>query len=120
MIKNGFRATGNGRMITDNSSEESKWLSLILKAINNLAGVVAGGNSDDFIVGTTTGGPTNGSNTWTITTLNLQNDNPLILLNGTPLVNGVNYSFVNATQVLTLLPSPGTVFTTGQTYTIVL
>lgn len=42
MIQPGTRVSQNGKKLTANSSEESKWLSLILNAIKNDAAITSG------------------------------------------------------------------------------
>lgn len=109
-----------GLKVQPSDTKDIKFLFLILQAINNLSGITSRTiPNTSFIVGTTTGGPVNGQNTWTITTLNLQGTTPLVLKNGTIQVNGTAYSFNNTTQVLTLLPSPATTFTTADVWDII-
>jgi hypothetical protein len=97
MIPNGFKPSPRGRHITNNSSEESKWLALVLGAIEDLNASVhsIAATSLVFVVGTTTGAPTNGASTWTVST---------VPLSGTPrlLINGVDTPISASGQVITL------------------
>ena len=80
-INNGFVPTQVGRKLSNKSSEESKWLYLILNAIISLNSSLHNLNSSVFVVGTTVGAPANGASTWTVKTT-LLSSNPKILLNG--------------------------------------
>jgi hypothetical protein len=120
MLKNGVIPSQNGRHLTNNSSEECKWLYSILQAINNLNGSINSILTPTpyaFTVGTTAGAPTNGASTWTISTINVIGTNPVFLLNGVPQVAGTNYTFNNATGVLTL---SSTTFATAQVWTVLI
>ena len=118
MIQAGTGTSLHGMRPTKSSTEESKFLYLLIQAVErNTAALfnVFPHTPVAYTVGTTAGAPTNGSHTWTITTINVIGKNPVFLKNGVPMVVGTDYTFNNATGTLTL--SSGS-FSTGQVYTV--
>ena len=118
MIQPGTGTSLKGLKPTVSSTEESKFLYLVVQELQQLRGALYAifpHTPAAFTVGTTTGAPTNGASTWTITTINVIGKNPTFLLNGVPKVLGVDYSFNSGTGVMTLLS--GT-FSTGQVWTV--
>jgi len=104
-IQPGTQSTLNGMRPTLRSSEESKFLWLIIQEIKRLNGAlhnVFTSAPAAFTVGTTTGAPISGATSWTITTINVIGKTPVFLLDGTPKVAGVDYTFNNATGIMTL------------------
>lgn len=118
MIANNTPVHMGGLKIQPSDTREVKFLWLILQAINNLNGSLHNVFTSlpaVFIVGTTTGAPTNGLSTWTISTINVIGKNPVFLKNGVVMVSGTDYTFNNATGVFTL--ASGT-FSTSDVYTV--
>lgn len=118
-IQPGTQSTLNGMRPTLRSSEESKFLWLVIQEIKNLNGAlhrVFTSAPAAFTVGTTTGAPTNGASSWTIAAINVIGKTPVFLLNGVPKVAGTDYNFNNATGIMTL--ASGT-FSTGQVWTVI-
>jgi len=118
-IQPGTQSTLNGMRPTLRSSEESKFLWLLIQEVKRLNGSlhnVFTSAPAAFTVGTTTGAPTNGASSWTITTINVIGKNPVFLLNGTPKAAGVDYTFNNATGIMTLSTST---FATSQVWTVI-
>lgn len=121
-IPAGTQSTLNGSRPKLNSSEEAKFLWLLIQEVrNNTAALynVFTSTPVAFTVGTTTGAPVNTATTWVISTINTTNKRPVFLLNGVPMTLGVDYTFNNATGTMTLLAggSPVT-YQTGQVITV--
>lgn len=118
MIQPGTGTTLKSLKPTVSSTEESKFLYLVIQELRQLRGAlytIFPHTPVAYTVGTTTGAPTNGASTWTITTINVIGKNPTFLLNGVPKVLGTDYTFNNGTGVMTL--SSGT-FATSQVWTV--
>lgn len=118
-IPAGTKSSLTGMRPTLRSSEESKFLYLIIQELRNLGGVItnsAMGPATVVFPVDSTDGPQTGDNTWSIGTVNLANKNPTFLRNGNILLPGIDYTW-NATLSKFILPS-GT-FTSPDVYTIV-
>lgn len=118
-IQPGTQSSLYGMRPSVRSSEESKFLWLIIQEVKRLNGAlhnVFTSAPAAFTVGTTTGAPTNGQSSWTITAINVIGKTPVFLLNGVPKVAGSDYNFNNATGIMTL--TSGT-FATGQVWTVI-
>jgi hypothetical protein len=119
MIAAGTGTSLNRKKPSKSSSEEIQFLYLIIKAIDSLNSTMHNiypSAPAAFTVGTTTGAPTNGQSSWTISTINVIGKNPLFLKNGVPQTNGADYTFNDATGVYTL--ATGT-FATSQVWTVI-
>lgn len=118
MIQAGTQVHMNGLKVQPSDTKDIKFLFLILQAIQNLNSSLYNVFTHTpavYIVGTTAGAPTNGLGAWTISTINVIGKNPVFLKGGIVQVSGTDYTFNNATGVLTL--ASGT-FATGNVWTV--
>lgn len=106
-IPAGTKSSLHGMRPTLRSSEESKFLYLIIQELRNLGGIISnsamGPAVVNFTVGDGTSAPIAGSFTWTITTLNLIHKTPTFTLNGVIQQEGTDYTFDNTIGKVTLL-----------------
>ena len=120
-IAPGTGSSLHGKKPSLRSSEETQFLYLVLKSIQNLSGVIAnasalGPATVAFRVDDGGGAPTSGGNTWQITTINVANKNPTFLYNGSVLQLDTNYAWDPTIAKFELLT--GT-FIAGDVYTVV-
>lgn len=121
-IPAGTKSSLTGMRPTLRSSEESKFLYLIIQELRNLGGVITnsamGPTVASFTVDDGSAAPSSAgtADSWTITTLNVVNKNPTFLKNGELLIINTDYDWVPSIAKLGLLT--GT-FITGDIYTVV-
>ncbi len=119
-IPAGTKSSLKGMRPTLKSSEESKFLYLVIQELRNLGGVITnsamGPATVAFTVDNGTDAPISGNTNWIINTVNLANKTPTFLRNGTILLSGTDYNWVPNLYTFVLLS--GT-FVTTDIYTIV-
>jgi hypothetical protein len=102
------------------SSEESKFLYLIIQELRNLGGVITnsamGPTVASFTVDAGGGAPISGANTWVIGTLNVIHKSPTFTLNGVIQVEGTDYTFDNTLGKIFLL---STTFVASDVWTVI-
>lgn len=103
-IQPGTQSSLKGMRPTLRSSEESKFLWLIIQEIKNLTALIANTSTLGPSVATFTvnidgsnGCPKVANIDWVITTLNVIGKTPTFLLNGNVLLPGIDYNFDNGT-----------------------
>lgn len=122
-IAPGTGSSLHGKKPSLRSSEETQFLYLVLKSIQNLSGVIAnasalGPATVAFTVDDGTAAPSSAgtADSWTITTLNVVNKNPTFLKNGELLIINTDYDWNPAIAKFGLLTG---IFIAGDVYTVV-
>lgn len=119
-IPAGTKSTLHGMRPTLRSSEESKFLYLIIQELRNLGGIVSdsamGPAVVNFTVGDGTSAPIPGAYTWSISTLNVIHKTPTFTLNGVIQQEGIDYTFDNTIAKLAL---PSGTFLASDVWTVI-